>query len=1694
MKRILRVFVLLTLIAIPSLVRAAISVSFTTSSNRTGCNAVFASFTPTTVGCAGAVSYTWYYIKTPATSAADTVTSSSSNRSFTSIGCYNVAVRAVCGTDTAYAVQPNYICVTNSPVINFTAGSVPSDTLLTCARVINFVNTSNADTACPTHSWRWVVNGPATFADVFATNASFNFTTPGDYTVTLIYSSGCTCFGSMSRVSYIHIAPPPVVCFTRTDTTLGCHAPVTATFSSACSTGASSYTWTFTGGTPSTITTTGTTVSSTFNSPGNFNVSVTATSSVGCTTSSTAPIAVHVGNFTANFKPLAADTVCEGSVMILRDSTYVDAIAPVSNVFNIAYASTPGTILSSTSMATSPIDLNFGFGYFRIVDIVTNGNGCVDSMVRFVYVRPKPVVTLTADTLYKCSAPLVEHFHATPVNAAYTYRWTYAPLGTATFLGTGASGANPTFTYTAGGVYNPKVLVTDQFGCKDSATNVGYIRIQPPTVTIQNITDSGCTPINVCYHIDITPVGTPFSVDTFYFGDGTRSLAGNYTDTCHLYTAGGTYTSKVVWHLPAYLGGCTGSDTSFVVIGTTHPIAHMGLSPNDSVCPNTVVYFTDTCVGCFTHWHIGNNGFAGDAFNTDTTSMYFPNPSNVSSQPGGYPMYVSNCLNGCCDTLRDTIFVYPPPIQSNSLRATTANCNRRDSVTFRCLGATGATSYQWNYGDGSSLVTTTGLTSNHIYTAPYSPGHTYTVVVAAQSGPYPTVGMCNNTDTLILYVGPPNKTWNIVDSNVCVGQMAYYHGPRQTDSTAYPSYRWLWGDGSSPTTVANDSTATHIYNHAGTFRDTVIFQNNYGCYDTGIVKRTHVFGPSGGFSAVPTTVCAGTAVNFTDNNTFPGTSIFKRMVSFDYPTSPVTSAALSPATFSHTFVEGSYLVVLSDTDNSPKHCASFDSIRINSVKPHAYFTSVDTLGACAGVTVAFHDTNTHCTYSWNFGDGGGYTTPSAADSNITHVYTSNGNYTVSVIVTSDGTGGYPLGCSDVMTRNNYIHLSSSSGIGIVNYGDSSVGCPPLQLAVGPTSTSNSYLYTYAWHVYNPGIATYNSTYLFTNLTSTGTHTVTMVAISPRGCVDSSSRSYFVGGPTGTITATPTSGCAPYNVVLHFENTGSVSLGSNYIWNTCPFGSFSTTTPDVTLTYTTPGVYCPPSVVIQDGSCAVTVDNLTDSIRVYTPANVTVTHAPRICYGATDTLRATGAVNYSWYGPSGNLCPAGSCTFITVSPLVTTVYTVIGSNVYNCTDTQYVTVHVDSPIVINIVGLDSVCIGQQDILTASGGSGVFNWVTHPGSNDTSGLSCAVCNPVIVRTTTTRVYWAITTNALGCKDSASFKVTVNPLPLLHVTPDPAHVCEGDSTKLTATGATKYLWKPRIGLSCDSCSSPWSSITSNLIYSLTGTTQFGCKDSIAVPVEVYHHNVISKKADTTICAGDQAHLTARGGLSYVWRPAATLNNAFIYNPIASPTVTTIYTVYITENPCFNDSLNVKVTVIPLPILSVPPTTTIIAGNSVQLYADSLNHVFLTNYSWTPADSTLTCSDCSSPIATPVVTTTYSVTASTIEGCAGHATVTVKLLCDDSKQVFIPNTFTPNGDGNNDRFFVSGKGLGLIKRMAIYNRWGELVYEAYNVHANDPSVGWDGTFRGEVVAPDVFVYVLDVECSTGSSFVFRGDISLVR
>jgi gliding motility-associated-like protein len=125
--------------------------------------------------------------------------------------------------------------------------------------------------------------------------------------------------------------------------------------------------------------------------------------------------------------------------------------------------------------------------------------------------------------------------------------------------------------------------------------------------------------------------------------------------------------------------------------------------------------------------------------------------------------------------------------------------------------------------------------------------------------------------------------------------------------------------------------------------------------------------------------------------------------------------------------------------------------------------------------------------------------------------------------------------------------------------------------------------------------------------------------------------------------------------------------------------------------------------------------------------------------------------------------------------------------------------------------------------------------------------------------------------------------------------------------------------------------------------------------------------------------------------------------------------------------------------------------------------------------------------------VTTTYVVTVADSFGCPASDSVTIHLFCDNN-QLFLPNCFTPNGDGKDDVFYPRGKGVSIVKSFRIYNRWGELLFERDNINVNDASNAWDGSYNGGTPRPDVYVYVVDALCENGQPISVKGDVTIIR
>ncbi|MEP7195457.1 MAG: gliding motility-associated C-terminal domain-containing protein [Saprospiraceae bacterium] len=169
----------------------------------------------------------------------------------------------------------------------------------------------------------------------------------------------------------------------------------------------------------------------------------------------------------------------------------------------------------------------------------------------------------------------------------------------------------------------------------------------------------------------------------------------------------------------------------------------------------------------------------------------------------------------------------------------------------------------------------------------------------------------------------------------------------------------------------------------------------------------------------------------------------------------------------------------------------------------------------------------------------------------------------------------------------------------------------------------------------------------------------------------------------------------------------------------------------------------------------------------------------------------------------------------------------------------------------------------------------------------------------------------------------------------------------------------------------------------------------------------------------------------------------------------------------------------------------STILLGQSVQLFI-STNANGIASLSWNP-DTYLSCSNCENPIATPTVTTQYELTLVDSQGCVIKNFVLISVV--DEVDFFVPNIFSPNGDGINDLLKITSQtGIEKIVSFEIYDRWGELVYRANHFEPNSQSFGWNGIFKGQTLNPGVYVYHITAKTKLGALIEKYGDVTLIR
>ncbi len=380
----------------------------------------------------------------------------------------------------------------------------------------------------------------------------------------------------------------------------------------------------------------------------------------------------------------------------------------------------------------------------------------------------------------------------------------------------------------------------------------------------------------------------------------------------------------------------------------------------------------------------------------------------------------------------------------------------------------------------------------------------------------------------------------------------------------------------------------------------------------------------------------------------------------------------------------------------------------------------------------------------------------------------------------------------------------------------------------------------------------------------------------------------------------------------------------------------------------------------------------------------------------------------------------------------------------------------------------------------------------------GLSDSTISNPLVSPDTVTTYTIIASNGV-CHDTLSTTIT----PTLFTVAGDTTYCEGGTSSITsstniATGVT-YSWTGAngaapIGLSCTDCPQPNVSgaPVGNNQYIVTYTAP-SCTviDTINVNVIAYPNPTVSGTG--TLCENESYVLggTPEPGVTYTWTDQTT--GLVVGNTLdleVTPQTSTTYELVASNGNCEVSGNTVTVDVFGSFTLDTNPDEEINIGNSVDVTTtatqNGVNPIGALSYVWTPPTGV---SDASiaNPVMSPTTSTVYTVTATSSAGCSQTASFEITV---NTPFYNVPNAFTPNNDGENDKFKVlAANGANYeIKTFNVFNRWGQLVYSGLSQD------GWDGTIDGKIANQATYIYQIVIQLPDGRTEDFNGEVLLVR
>ena len=1031
------------------------------------------------------------------------------------IGTYNVMLldSNYCGIDTAY------VTINIVPPPDVTLASFP-DTI--CAgETVNFFQTNSGGA----NYYEWNFGDGAGWQNTGAGNQAHTYNTAGNYTASYAASiqgatAGCADTASVPVV----VLPAPTALFS-VDSTAACNS-LTVSFTNT-SLNSVSQVWDFGDGT------TDNSVSPpphTYSTVGDYTITLTCTNADGCTNAMS--IVVHV--YAPPTVAIGAQNVCVGNVAQFTDNSVT---APGNPVAQWSWDFGDG----NTSTLEDPTHLYANAGNYLVTLSVTTPY-CGNVGAQMVTVEAKPTALFIPSTTLGCS-PLPVNFNNASTGAV-NYAWDFGD-------GSVDSTFSPTHTYFNAGpadtTFQAALIASTAFGCSD--TMVVAITVAPAAVAqFTHNGMPGCAPFDV----DFTNLSSGASTYTWDFGDG--SPTSSATDPSHQYVNNtfflATNTVSLVATSPA---GCSDTAVANILVYPTADFTFSAL-PDSGCSPLTVTI--PAVVGAVGYvWDFGD-GTAGQGASPSHTYL---NP-NIADTVFTVTLVASNAF-GCVDTASSTVTVFGAPV-AQLLIADPDGCHA--FTTDLQNMSTGADSYSWDYGDGTT-GTTMASVHNHTWFNYLGPGpvsYVMSLTALRNNG-------CSSTVSANVHVFPGVTASFVNDSIGC----SPFDADFTNVSQGATGYLWDFGDGSFSALPA----PSHIYINQTlvdqSWTPMLVATNGFGCSDTAYGSVTVHPAPIAQF--VPSTLagCGPLDVSF-DDLTIGGATNAWDFGDFTFLTQApgdVQHTYSNPGTALTTYdVELVASTLLGCTDTATVQVQLFPDIIASFTTPAS---------GCSPMATNIVNTSTGAvSYLWDMGDGTILTGASPA-----YTYVNNGTvdvqYTITLIATS------AFGCSDTTSQVVTVHPVPNAAF---------VATPFTQQfpasTVSFSNTSGPGNWSYNWD-FGDGNGSADQFPTDHSYSTWGQFDVVLV-VSSAFCSDTAFQLVVITPPIPTASFIGGGeGCAPLAVA--FTNTSL--QGVSYQWN---FGDGGTSAAEHPLyTYNLAGTY----------SVTLTAFGVGGTVNTVTQQNIVVVH-------------------------------------------------------------------------------------------------------------------------------------------------------------------------------------------------------------------------------------------------------------------------------------------------------------------------------------------------------------------------------------------------------------------------------------------------------------------------------------------------------